>query len=446
MKTANKIFIYLIIIAGCALLYLSLKLSALYFFIFLACFIIYIIAKKSRETPANKRFLITTVILIFVSRFILSLFVFSARGCDLSQDEGLYSKRALIKAYQMNGAREVEKGFREYFLDCDMRESGYGYNAYTYLLSGFYFLFGYQIQAARMINVFLNIISFLFIFYLSRNLFNSNTARISSFIFAIFPSITLWSAMIGIDTFMFLGIIAYIFSLIKLIRKVELKWLLIMIISFLMIASIRRYIMVILLTVTLVTAFLKIFTRMTQKGKTAIFLTGLLLFIMLLRLPVAPFLRIKWEEAMEVILRRQAGLAVIDDSGYYLYPAHCYAEQKCSLTDIAGAYVKGMRYVLLSPFPWKIESKLQFLAYPQVVLWYFMMPFVVYGFYVGFKTNRFATIIILLYSFFVFSLFALVAGNVGALFRHKDMVMPFLIIYFGAGLNRLIGKDEYTSL
>lgn len=446
MEKINKIILSLVIIAGCILLYLSFKLSAFYFFVFLVGLTVCLIAKKSKESPANKRFLITLVILIFVSRFLLSLFVFSARGANLSQDEGLYSKKALIKAYQMKGMGNIENQFKEYFLDHDMTPTTYGYNGYTYILSRFYFLFGYQIQAARLINALLNIVAFLFIFYLSRELFNLNVARISSCIFAFSPSITLWSTMIVVDMFVLLGIVACMFSLVKVIKKVELKWLLLMILAVFMVGSVRKYIMAILVIVILVAIFFKTFTHMTRKGKLVIFLTGLLFFIMLLRLPIAPFLETKWEETIKLVLQRQGGMAQADDSGYYIYPTYCYRDQKCSLIDVSKAYTRGMYYVLLSPFPWRVDSELQLMAYPQAVLWYFMIPFILYGFYLGLKINRFATTLIFLYSFFVFSLFALVEGNIGALFRHKDMVMPFLIIYFGAGINKLIGRHEYTSL
>jgi len=447
MKNLSKAGLYIVIIALGAALYLSIKLSALYFFVFLVGLVIFFIARSKKESPGNKRFLITLIILIFVSRFFLSLFVFSSRGANLSQDEGLYSKKSLIKSCQMKGMENIElQSFKEYFLDHDMRQLVYGNNGYTYILSRFYFLFGYQIQAARLINVFFNIIAFLFIFYLSRELFNSNVAKISSCIFAFFPSIGLWSVMIGVDMFVLLGIVACMFSLVKVIKKVELKWLLVMIFALLIVASVRKHIMYVLLIIISLAAFSGIFIRLTRKGRLAFLLMGLLVPVMLLRSPVMPFLEKKWEENTKLFLVAQYSFAASDDSGYHIYPLHCYKDGKCSVKDVAKAYTKGMYYVLLSPFPWRIDSKLQLMAYPQTVLWYFMIPFVLYGFYVGFRTKSAATALIFLYSFFVFSLFALVEGNIGALFRHKDMVMPFLIIYFAAGVNKLIGKHEYTSL
>ncbi len=430
------------IIAGFILLYLSLKLSALYFFVFLTGLVVYLIGKKSKESPANKKFLITLVILIFVSRFILSLFVFHARGANLMQDEGLYSKKSLVIAYQMKGVEDAENQFMEYFLDRDMRPSTYGLNGYSYILSRFYFFFGYQIQAARLINVFLNIIMFLLIFYLARELFDSNVARISSCVFAFFPSIMFWSVAIGVDMFVLLGITACMFSLVKIMKKAGPKWILMMIVSLLMVASVRSYIAQLLFTAFLTAVFLKKFTRMRLKGKLIILITGFSLFAVLLHSPAMPFLEKKWEERMTVFLRRQKNLAQIDDSGYYIYPPRCYREETCGPIDLARAYGRGMYYAVFSPFPWRVDSKLQLMAYPQVMVWYLMIPFILYGFYAGFKINRFETTFIFLYSFFIFSLFALLEGNMGALFRHRDMVTPFLIIYFAGGINKLTGNRE----
>jgi hypothetical protein len=443
MRKINKILLYPAVIAGCILLYLSFKLNALYFFIFLGGSIIYLIAKKSAESAADKRFFITMIILIFVSRFLLSLFIFNARGARLSQDEGLYSKKALIKVCNLKGMNDVEKAFSAYFVDYDMTQKDYGYNGYTYLLTAFYYLFGYQIQAARLINVIISIITFLFIFYLAREIFSLRVARIASLMFAFLPSLVLWSVMIGTDSIAILGISAYIFSLVKMRKRPRGKWIFGLVVSCFIIASVRQHIALLLIVVTFFTLIVKIFLRFTKKSKLAVLLLLLFLGIIILS---SPF-RVPAKEKLDYLLRNllifQRAAAIADDSGYFIYPLHYYQVASgvrpldYRFKDFFKAYVKGMGYVIFSPFPWKVESSLQFIAYPQVILWYFMLPFIACGFYVGFGANRSATALIFLYTFFIFSFFAFIEGNVGALFRHRDMVMPFLMIYFAGGINKL---------
>lgn len=440
-KGLNRVVLYTAVIIGTILLYLFFKLNALYFFIFLVIAIIYLIAKNNKESRQDKKFLIMLILLIFISRFILSLFVMNARGAELTQDEGLYSKKALLKAYDMKGVKDLEKLFYEHFDDYDMMIKNYGYNAYTYILTWFYYLFGYQIQAARLINIYINVMIFLLIFYVGRKLFNPRVAKISSAIFAFFPSITLWSTMIGVDMVVLLCISTYIFSLIKILEKFEFKWLWPMVFSILIVDSIRRYVAVALILSAGIVSIFKIVGRLTRMVKLAFIALTLLLIYLLLHLSLVWFLEEKFQEVMPMIIQHQKNFAAIDDSGYLVYPKHCYEGTRAlSARDIFEAYFKGMSYVLFSPFPWRIESKLQLMAYPQVILWYFMMPFILYGFYIGFSTNKLPTLSIFLYAFLVFSIFALMEGNIGALFRHRDMVTPYLLIYFAGGICSLFNR------
>ncbi|NQT23522.1 MAG: glycosyltransferase family 39 protein, partial [Candidatus Omnitrophica bacterium] len=376
MKKTNKIIISSAIIAGCILLYLSFKLSALYFFVFLVGLAVYLIAKKSKESPANKRFLMTLVILIFFSRFLLSLFVFSARGSNLSQDEGLYSKKALIKVCNIKGVKNAEKPFSAYFVDYDMTQKKYGYNGYTYLLALFYYVFGYQIQAARLINVILNIVTFLLIFYLAKEIFCSRVAKIASLMFAFFPSVALWSVMIGTDTTTFLGISAYIFSMINMLKRPKLKWLIALIVSYFIVFSVKQHIAFLLIGVTFFTLTVHIFLRLTKKGKLAVLLLLLFLGIITLRSPFMIPAKEKLDYSLRNLITFQHSAAIEDDSGYLIYPMHFYQTTynvppvDYGFKDFFKAYVRGMGYAIFSPFPWKIESNLQFMAYPQVVLWY----------------------------------------------------------------------------
>jgi len=364
----------------------------------------------------------------------------------VSQDEGMYCKKALMKVCEFKGMKDFEEQAAVYFDDVDLRSPIYGYHGFTYLMTAFYRIFGYQIQGARFISTFFCIMVFLLLFYLAKDLFGSRVARISSAMFAFLPSIVLWSTMILADMFVLLGITASMFALVKIVKKVELKWILIMALSLTLVWSVKRFVTIILLTIALPVFSYKAFLRLTKKGKSVVLITVILALIAIINLPVMSLLETKYQATMKDFLEVQRSIAKDDDSGYLIYPEHCYKELKCSPIDAARAYTKGMYHVLLSPFPWRVESRMQLMAYPQTILWYFMMPFIVYGFYVGFKIKPAATALIFLYSFSIFSLLALVGGNIGALFRHKDMVMPFLLIYFAAGIQRLVCPGAGTRL
>src|SRR3989338_5626315 len=174
MQKKHKIILYTIIVIGSIMVYLFPKLNALYMFSLLLALASSIIARNKSEK--DRTFLIVLILLIFISRILLSLFVMSARGGEMTQDEGLYNKKALMKIFEMRGARNLERLFSGYFDDYDMLNRHYGTNLYTARLALFYYIFGYQIQAGRFINVFMNIIVFLLVFYATKKIFGKGAA------------------------------------------------------------------------------------------------------------------------------------------------------------------------------------------------------------------------------------------------------------------------------
>ena len=446
MRNINKFAVYLCVILGAVMLSLFFKLNALYLFFILVGAIVYFLYRNKKEKSRN--FLIALILLVVISRLVLSLFVLNARKGELAQDEGLYSKKALLKVYELKGISNSNELFDKFFNDYDMLDRSYGYNGYTYALTAFYYIFGYQTQGARLINIFFNILTLLLIFYLARELFGEAAARMSSVIFAFFPSIMIWSVMLGVDTLIIFGVTLYMISLMKLLGEIRLKWAALLAFSILIVMSAREYLAPVLAAGICFSFLYKFFVFIKPSKRSVI--TGLV-FLMIVFALFAPFrhpISEKFSDAMRVLIDQQRGFAWIDDSGYLIYPAHCYVDLRCGFMDIVTAYAKGAGYVLFSPFPWRIDSKLQLMAYPQVVFWYFMIPFVIYGIYTGFRRKSLVIMPMLLYVFFTFSVLALGEGNVGALFRHKDMVMPFMIICFSGGLCEFYAvklKDVFTK-
>lgn len=441
----RKVDLYLMIVAATAAIYLFFKFNALYFFIFLTAWIISMVARKAKKE--NRAFLITVIISMFIIGSLLGLLTMSMRGQVLSQDEGLYSKKAIAMVFAMKGCRNLEQRLCAYFKDRDMLYSGFGYNLYTYMLASFYSVFGYQIQAARFINMILNIFTFLVIFRIAGELFDNRVAKMSALIFAFYPSIMLWSVMLGIDSSALLGITAYMLSMIMLLKenKFELKWICVMIMSYFIISLFRAHVADVLLRVTVMVIAGVLFARLSRKIRASLVLiASAILIVSLLSPNFMHFMKTKMQHEVDEIVRRQWGFAEADDSSYSLYPYECYRDRSCTPAEFIMGYMKGASYVFFAPFPWKIESGLQCMAYPQVVIWFSMIPFMIYGFYLGFRRNAFLSLPVFLYVFMMVSIFAVAGGNVGALFRHKDMITPFVIIYFTAGAFGLsaIGKNR----
>lgn len=94
---------------------------------------------------------------------------------------------------------------------------------------------------------------------------------------------------------------------------------------------------------------------------------------------------------------------------------------------------------MLVPFPWKIYSLRQLLSIPQTIVWYILIPFIIIGITVAIRFKIWQNFAILTYLFIITSVYALVEGNVGSAFRHRDLVLPFYLIYAAVGIAKVFG-------
>jgi hypothetical protein len=94
----------------------------------------------------------------------------------------------------------------------------------------------------------------------------------------------------------------------------------------------------------------------------------------------------------------------------------------------------GLVYFLGSPFPWQVLSPRQIMALPDVLVWYALLPPI----FVGLMTiirHRFREATVLLISIaLIATLYSLVEGNVGIIFRHRAQVIVPMMIFAGTGI------------
>jgi len=113
-----------------------------------------------------------------------------------------------------------------------------------------------------------------------------------------------------------------------------------------------------------------------------------------------------------------------------------------NISTLTKAYLRGLSYFLLSPFPWNIATGNQLVAYPQMVLWYFLLFFAAVGVSEGLRFSRDETVFIVLFILIGVSLWAMTEGNIGAAFRHRDYFSFLIFIYSSAGILNLVGRSR----
>lgn len=99
----------------------------------------------------------------------------------------------------------------------------------------------------------------------------------------------------------------------------------------------------------------------------------------------------------------------------------------------------GLAFVLFAPFPWSIERTLDALPMPEMLLWYVSL---VAALVVLIRERRrwraFAPLVLFVVG--TLMVLALAEGNVGTLYRHRAMVIPFVVVAASPGLVQLLEK------
>jgi hypothetical protein len=92
---------------------------------------------------------------------------------------------------------------------------------------------------------------------------------------------------------------------------------------------------------------------------------------------------------------------------------------------------------LLAPFPWQLNKFSQALVLPEVLAWYFFLPFIVIGIIKALKTNNKIIIPIVLFSIFVYGVLAVFMNNFGIITRLRMPGLLALLCLLPLGLKKL---------
>ena len=107
----------------------------------------------------------------------------------------------------------------------------------------------------------------------------------------------------------------------------------------------------------------------------------------------------------------------------------------------------GSVYLLLSPFPWQINSLSQLAALPDVLLWWWLVfKFIFPG--IRYSWGRYQALTISLAAFILplFLFYAFIFGNVGLAYRQRAQLMPFMLMFAAAGYEMRERKERQREI
>lgn len=298
---------------------------------------------------------------------------------------------------------------------------------YFYLVGGIYTVLGVEVAFPLLLNCLIGAATAWPVFAVAKDLKGRRAARLAAAIATFFPSLVLWSALLIRDTIVVAVLICLVLAVMRLTRGITLGRLLAFTGLLLALGTLRQYLF---LMVALSAAAGLLFGRSKQGGRTLV--AGLVGIVLLAGLMKATGLGgMEMERASLGALNQQRQFnAMVADAATSLRP-----EVDISTPSRALYYLPvGLLYFLFSPFPWQVLSLKQGIALPDVLLFYYLFPKMVRGLVWLVRNRLRESSTLILMTVTISTLYALVEGNVGIIFRHRAQVLLPLIIFAAVGI------------
>ena len=370
--------------------------------------------------------IVVQIILIYKGRWFES---YGDKAVFLFGDDGWYTARSWWIAQHVSGVKLDLIQFNNAF-------GAYGYSFYLYIAAFFYYLFGFSPVSSIFLNCIVSVLTGIVYYFITKEISSERSARVAAVVTVFYPSLVIWSIANLKDTvfIFFVGIILLAFARFTIHGKVVdmLLFLAALFALFLIRPHLNLFIFAIIAWASM--SYLLIKIRM----KVA-YLVAAVLIVSL----SWPLLYPKFAAERTVLINYQRGAA---GKGicYRIYDDWVYHPDANlgSLTnfELLKGTSKGLLHFFMEPFPWKTGSRSSLLTIPYMTAWYLMLLFAVVGVFIPSKYNNKITYALAAFFVCMGSIFALTGGNIGTIFRIRDMFTPLVIVFASIGLRSIFSN------
>ena len=295
--------------------------------------------------------------------------------------------------------------------------SGYLYllGTFVYLETAIFALMGPNVVVVELLNAAFGAAFVALVCDLSRRLFeDERTSLIAGTLVAFYPSLVLWTSLNLKDSLTLL-LIAIVLWLVAVFQTRQRWWLVpATYVALLPMESLRSYIFVGFLLIIPISVALTL--RRDTRARAGMTTIAIALSLLLLITtnegprPLSDF------DAERTAMAIGANTSFVDQT----LPVR-------------------VAYVLFAPFPWSPRRALDLLAAPEMIIWYGALPAAFLTFLRRVRSWQTLAPLILLVGGTLLVLL-LAEGNVGTLFRHRAMVIPFVLILAAPAVSSLMSR------
>jgi 4-amino-4-deoxy-L-arabinose transferase-like glycosyltransferase len=305
--------------------------------------------------------------------------------------------------------------------------SGSGWGMY-YFVGAVYFIIGRNILAAQSLCAVVGACTAPMVYFCASKIFgNKGVARLSAMAVAFFPSFVIWSGQLLKDGLIIFLLVLAMTMVIQLQEKFNYSAVAMLVLSMFGIMSLRFYIFYMVLIAVVGSFLIGVSSSMQSVVRRTVVL--MLLGVGLTYFGVGKTASLDFERfgSMEQLQNSREDLARSGQSGFAQDADVSTTEGAVSVLPL------GFAYLMLAPFPWQVANLRQAITVPEVLLWWAMIPLLVYGLWFTIKTRLRTAFPILLFSLMTTLAYSIFQGNVGTAYRQRTQIQVFLFMFVAVG-------------
>ena len=298
-----------------------------------------------------------------------------------------------------------------------------------YFAAFIFYIFGYKPNILYLLANFLGAMTALNAYFITRRLFNEQSARYSALVVTILPSLILWSSMPLKDVYSQFFITSIIHLTLRIKAHFRISNLMLILGLIALIGFVRGYLVIIVLMAVAAT-FIPV--RKETFIRNAIIIAVFAISFALFFSSYAANTIQKHGEKSESVLQTLQQTR----SGFYTGGSKMLGH--INIANPVNALIFSpllLTVFFLAPFPWDITgSILHNLATAESLVWYFFFYYSIKGSIRSLKEGKFDVMPVLVMIGVLSIAYALAISNLGAAYRFRAQVSVLLLVFSGYGL------------
>lgn len=385
------------------------------------------------------RFLVDIFVLALILRLLLGGAIFFFGWFDFfGPDARTYEYVGKLIADVWNGTADPSDPFTKTM----MRTSGPGWGM-NYFSGAIYWVAGSNLLVGQAICAFFGAATAPLIYWCSKRMFvNRRVARSAAVLAAVFPSMIVWSSQFLKDGLMIFFLVLAMTMVFEIQRRFSLLAVGILAFSLFAILSLRFYIFY-MVAISVFGSFVVGYsttTRSMVRRLAAVAVIGVAMaFSGVFQSANTDFENFANIERFE---SSRKWASEVSGSGFAQASDAKVSTASGALTILP----IGLTYILLAPFPWQAANFRQAVTVPEIIVWWSMMPFALFGLIYSIRHRLKPAIPVLIFSSMLTIVYALFQGNVGTAYRQRTQIQVFLFMFIAVGWVLLKEKRENVQI